>query len=200
MKTVIIKYNAGNVQSVAFALERLGLEHTLSDHPEEILSADRVIFPGVGEASSAMNYLKSKQLDNLIPRLTQPVLGICLGMQLLCEFSEEGSTPCMGIFPAQVKKFSADSTGTNPIKVPQIGWNTIEHNGCKLFSHVPDKTYLYFVHSYYASLCSETVATSNYGSKYSSALQKNNFYAVQFHPEKSADAGQQIIKNFIELT
>lgn len=193
MKLVIIKYNAGNIRSVTFALERIGVHALVTDDAAEISSADKVIFPGVGEASSAMNYLKERKLDALVTSLRQPVLGICLGMQLMCRHSEEGNTTCLGIFDQQVKKFE------NKLKVPQIGWNKINQLKSNLFNGVMEDAYMYFVHSYYAELGSNTIASTDYDIVYSSALQKNNFYAVQFHPEKSSDAGQRILENFINV-
>lgn len=193
MKVVIIKYNAGNIRSVLFALERIGVEAIVTDNHDEIRSADRVIFPGVGEASSAMKYLKEKGLDQLIVSLKQPVLGICLGMQLMCAFSEENNTECMGIFAEKVKRFP-DKAG---LKVPQIGWNNVTQLRTKLFDGVTDDAYMYFVHSYYVENCAEAIAKTNYVVEYSSAIQKNNFYAVQFHPEKSGEAGQKILENFL---
>lgn len=197
MKTVIIKYNAGNIRSVLFALDRIGVEGIVTDNPEEIRAADRVIFPGVGEASSAMSYLKERNLDKLITDLKQPTLGICLGMQLMCKHSEENNTDCLGIFDVDVKRFQ--SPVDNLLKIPQIGWNNITGLYSSIFEHVPENSYMYFVHSYYVALSAETVATTNYVINYSSALQKDNFYAVQFHPEKSADAGQQILENFLKI-
>lgn len=199
MNVVIIKYNAGNVQSVLFALERLGISPVLSDDPVEISAADKVIFPGVGQAATTMNYLKSKKLDVLIRSLNQPVLGICLGMQLMCAHSEEGNVPCLGIFEQQVKKFIASSKENTSYKVPQMGWNNIYNLQSPLFNSVSEDEHVYFVHSYYAELSQYTIATTNYMLEYSSALQKNNFYAVQFHPEKSSNAGQKILENFIKL-
>jgi len=196
MKTVIIQYNAGNIQSVLYALERLGVSALVTDDPNEILSADKVIFPGVGEASTAMDYLVARKLDLLIKKLEQPVLGICLGMQLLCSHSTENNTHCLGIFEVQVKKFE-------PIvvtdKVPQIGWNNITHLKSILFKGIPENSYAYFVHGYYAALGAHTIATTNYIQAYSSALHKKNFYGVQFHPEKSAEIGEQIIQNFLSF-
>lgn len=196
MKVSIIKYNAGNVQSVLFALERIGIYATVTDDINVLKSSDKVIFPGVGEASSAMKYLKDKNLDDVITNLKQPVLGICLGMQLMCRYSEEGNTNCLGIFDSTVKLFSADSKN---IKVPQIGWNTIYNLKTDLYKGVKENEYMYFVHSYYAEVSENTIAKTNYGIEYSSSLQKNNFYAAQFHPEKSSDAGLQILENFIKL-
>ncbi len=197
MKTAIIKYNAGNIRSVQFALERLGVNGIVTDNPEEILSADRVIFPGVGEASTAMRYLEERNLDKLIASLQQPVLGICLGMQLLCRHSEENDTPCIGVFDVEVKRFT--SPVENLLKIPQIGWNNITGLHSVMFEHVPENSYMYFVHSYYAALGADTVAITNYVINYSAALQKDNFYAVQFHPEKSAEHGSRIIENFLNL-
>jgi glutamine amidotransferase len=196
MKLAIIKYNAGNIRSVLYALERIGYSATVTDNTEEIKNADKVIFPGVGEASTAMNYLKERNLDRLISTLTQPVLGICLGMQLMCRHSEENDTECLGIFDETVNKFN--TTGTR-LKVPQIGWNTINELKTGLFKNVPANSYCYFVHGYYAAKGKHTIATTDYVQPYSSALHKDNFYGVQFHPEKSAAAGEQILKNFIEL-
>jgi glutamine amidotransferase len=192
MKVVVIKYNAGNIRSVLFALERIGVNAIVSDNHDEIRSADRVIFPGVGEASSAMKYLKEKGLDTLICSLTQPVLGICLGMQLMCRYSEENDTVCLGIFDQQVKLFPTDG-----FKIPQIGWNNITNLKSDIFRGVSENAYMYFVHSYYVEKCDNAIALTDYISEYSSAVHKNNFYAVQFHPEKSGDAGQKILENFI---
>ncbi len=197
MKTAIIKYNAGNIRSVLFALERLGVEGVVTDDPEEIRSADKVIFPGVGEASTAMQYLRQRGLDKLILGLKQPVLGICLGMQLLCKHSEENDTECLGVFDVPVKRFQ--SPVANLLKIPQIGWNNIAGLHSTIFEHVPENSYMYFVHSYYAALGPDTVAIANYVINYSAALQKGNFYAVQFHPEKSAEAGQTLLDSFLKL-
>ncbi|MEI6554738.1 MAG: imidazole glycerol phosphate synthase subunit HisH [Paludibacter sp.] len=193
MKVVIIKYNAGNIRSVLFALERIGVKAVVTDDYNEIRSADRVIFPGVGEASSAMNYLKEKGLDKLICSLTQPVLGICLGMQLMCSHSEENDTECLGIFDQKVKLFPQKG-----LKVPQIGWNNIVNLKSGLFKGISDGAYMYFVHSYFVEECDNAIAKTDYVLPYSSAIQKNNFSAVQFHPEKSGDAGQKILENFIK--
>lgn len=195
MKVVIIKYNAGNIQSVDFALQRIGAEAIVTDNIEEIKSADKVIFPGVGEASSAMQYLNEAGLTTLIKNLSQPVLGICLGMQLMCKFSEEGNTDCLGIFDDKVMKFASSFE----YKVPQVGWNTITNLKSPLFKNVKENEYMYFVHSYYVPPSESAIATTNYTINYSSALQKNNFYGVQFHPEKSSKAGEQILKNFLQL-
>jgi glutamine amidotransferase len=194
-KTVIIKYNAGNIRSVLFALERIGVQAVVTDDHDEIRNADRVIFPGVGEASSAMNYLKDKGLVEVILSLKQPVLGICLGMQLLCDFSEENSTPCLGIFKQKVLKFPEDKG----LKVPQIGWNNIAHLKSELFKGVDENAFVYFVHGYYVESSANAIATTNYTGNYSSAIQKDNFYAVQFHPEKSGEAGERILRNFCFL-
>ncbi len=194
MKTVILKYNSGNVRSVSFALERIGINAIVTDNEEEILSADKVILPGVGEASGAMMYLKEKKMDDLIRALNQPVLGICLGMQLFCRFSEEGNINCLGIFDQDVKLFSPGE-----LKVPQIGWNTINELSTDLFKNVKENAYQYLVHSYYVELGANTIAQTNYGINYSTAIQKNNFYGVQFHPEKSGLIGQTILENFIKL-
>ena len=195
MKLVILKYNAGNIRSVLYALERIGAEAEVTDDPEAIRRADKVIFPGVGEASTAMQYLRERNLDQLIRNLQQPVLGICLGLQLMCTHSEENETECLGIFNTGVKKFSKESG----LKIPQIGWNKVEVSPVPLFSGIPEEPYCYFVHSYYAALCADTAAVTEYGIRFSSALQKENFYGVQFHPEKSAGTGEQILKNFIQL-
>lgn len=199
MKLVIIKYNAGNIQSVLYALERIGVEAIVTDDEATIKAADKVIFPGVGEASSAMGYLKERGLDSLIKNLAQPVLGICLGMQLMCAYSEENDTTCLGIFEEEVKKFHPDPISQNDIKVPQIGWNNIYRLKTPLFDQVKENSYCYFVHGYYAALGEHTIATADYVLPYSAALHKNNFYGVQFHPEKSAGIGEQILKNFIHL-
>lgn len=195
-KTVILKYPAGNVRSVWLALKRLGEEALWTDDPESIRKARRVIFPGVGEASTAMLHLREKGLDELIHELQQPVLGICLGLQLFCEYSEENDTHCLGIFPNLVKKFDSDG---GKQKVPHMGWNTIHTLGGPLFDGVLENAYLYFVHSYYAELNRHTCAQTTYGQTFSAALQKNNFYAVQFHPEKSGVVGLQILTNFLNI-
>jgi len=197
MKLIIIKYNAGNVRSVQFALERFGIEPVLSDDPEVILAADKIIFPGVGEASSAMDYLKQRGLDKLILDAKQPFLGICLGMQLMCSHSEENDTPCLGIFQEKVMHFVADQPH---IKIPQIGWNTIHDLKTPLFKNVEENSHCYFVHSYYASLGNHTIGRTDYCGGFSAALQTRNFYGVQFHPEKSAEIGSTIIKNFLNIT
>lgn len=193
MKVAIIKYNAGNVQSVIYALQRFGLEPQLTDDVEYIQQADKVIFPGQGEASSAIRYLKSKKLDELIINLKQPVLGICIGLQLMCSHSEEGDTPCLGIFKEKVKKFPPQD------KVPHIGWNTLDNKKGTLLRDLRDDAYLYYVHSYYAEVGDETVGETNYILPFSAAMEKDNFYAIQAHPEKSGKDGEQILKNFLEL-
>jgi glutamine amidotransferase len=196
MNITIVQYNAGNIQSVLYALERLGVSATVTDDPAMIQAADKVIFPGVGEASTAMAYLKERNLDQLIVSLKQPVLGICLGMQLMCKHSAENDTNCLGIFEEQVMAFKATE---NTTKVPQIGWNTITNLKTELFNGVPENSFVYFVHGYYAGLGDNTIATTDYIQAYSSGLHKNNFYGVQFHPEKSAVVGEQIIQNFLAL-
>jgi glutamine amidotransferase len=195
MRLVIVKYNAGNIQSVLYALERIGAGAVVTDDPDLIRAADKVIFPGVGEASTAMEYLRARGLDEVICGLRQPVLGICLGMQLMCSYSEENDTDCLGIFEERVRKF-APVEGT--IKVPQIGWNNIYDLKTRLFDGVSEKSYCYFVHGYYAALGVHTIARTDYVHPYSSALHSGNFYGVQFHPEKSAQTGEKILRNFIE--
>ena len=194
MELAIVKYNAGNIQSVLYALERIGMQAAVTDDPEKIRGADRVIFPGVGEASTAMKYLKERGLDRLLCDLRQPVLGICLGMQLMCRYSEENDTPCLGIFDTEVRHFVPGDAAT---KVPQIGWNTIYALKGPLFNGVPEDSYCYFVHGYYAAKGGHTIATTEYVQPYSSALNRDNFYGVQFHPEKSAQIGERILTNFL---
>ncbi len=189
----VIDYNAGNTQSVMFALQRLGVEPVLTRDPEVLRKADKVIFPGVGEASSTMGFLHELGLDTLIPSLTQPVLGVCLGMQLMCDYSDEGETPGLGIFPHRVVKFEPE------LKVPHMGWNNISHLKGPLFTADMDNEFVYFVHSYYVPLGSDTVAVCDYIMPFSAAIQKDNFYAMQFHPEKSGKLGEQMLKNFLEL-
>jgi glutamine amidotransferase len=203
MKLVIIKYNAGNIQSVLYALERIGATASVTDDPFEIGAADKVIFPGVGEASTAMDYLRERRLDELIRGLRQPVLGICLGMQLMCSYSEENETECLGIFGEKVKRFAPGVEGPTAggalLKVPQIGWNNIYGLRTPLFDGVTEGSYCYFVHGYYAALGDHTIARTDYVQVYSSGLHLGNFYGVQFHPEKSASTGEQILKNFLAL-
>ena len=194
MSIAIIKYNAGNVQSVLYALQRLGTNAVVTDDADIITRADKVIFPGVGHANAAMEYLRQRRLDKLIISLKQPVLGICLGLQLLCNHSEEGDTKCLGVFDTEVKLFPSTTQ-----KVPQMGWNNIYNYNSVLFDGLPKEAYVYFVHSYYAALSNETSVTTDYVLPYSSALQKDNFYAVQFHPEKSGKIGETILKNFINI-
>lgn len=194
MNIVIIDYGAGNIQSIRFALERLGYSGILSADPKKIQAADKVIFPGVGEASSAMAKLRASGLDTLIPRLNQPVLGICLGMQLMCSSTEEGNTRGLGIFSAAVKHFDHGQ------KVPHIGWNRITGLKTKLFSGIPEREFVYLVHSYYVPVCPESIAICDYGVAYSSALKTDNFFGVQFHPEKSSTAGERILSNFLNMS
>jgi glutamine amidotransferase len=189
----IIKYNAGNIKSVENAIRRLGFDCQVTDDEETIRKAKKVIFPGVGEASSAMQYLKEHKLDKLIKSLKQPTLGICLGQQLMCSYSEEGDTTCLGIFHAKVNKFPPEEL------VPHMGWNNLENLKGPLLKGISDQDNVYFVHSYYAELSEETIATCNYILPFSAAMQKNNFFATQFHPEKSAWVGERILKNFLEL-
>lgn len=193
MKTVILKYNAGNVRSVAFALERLGVNPVISNQEEEIRSADKVIIPGVGEAGTAMTFLKDQRLDRLIVSLKQPVLGICLGMQLMCRNSEEGNTVCLGIFNQNVRKIQG------AVKVPHMGWNNIGKIRGPLFEGLNGEEYMYYVHGYCAGIGADTIAVTEYGSEYSAALSKENFYGVQFHPEKSGEDGARILENFLKL-
>lgn len=198
MNLAIVKYNAGNIQSVLYALERIGVEATVTDDQDFLRKADKVIFPGVGEASSAMQYLRERGIDKLLTSLKQPVLGICLGMQLMCQYSEENDTDCLGIFDEKVLKFDV-AGATERIKVPQIGWNTIYNLKSPLFKGLPENSFCYFVHGYHAALGEHTIATTDYIQPYSSALHRDNFYGVQFHPEKSAAVGEQIIKNFLAI-
>lgn len=196
MTVKIVKYNAGNIQSVLFALERIGVQAEVTENIEQLQSADKVIFPGVGEASTAMEYLTERKLDKVIKDLKQPVLGVCLGMQLMCSYSEENDTECLGVFEEKVMRFDPVNTD---LKVPQMGWNNIYNLKSRLMNNVNENSYCYFVHSYYASLGEHTIATTDYTKPFSSALNKDNFYGVQFHAEKSADAGEQILRNFINI-
>ena len=198
MKVAIVKYNAGNIYSVVNAMRRLGVEPIITDDAEVLASADRVLFPGQGEASSTMAYIKEHQLDRIILDLKQPVLGICIGQQLLCKHSEEGNTDCMGLFPMEVKRFQPTC---HEDKVPAIGWNRIElgDEPCNLFKGLGANPYVYFIHSYYVPVSQWTIATANYTLPFSAALHKDNFYATQFHPEKSGKVGEQILKNFMEI-
>ncbi|MEP7233062.1 MAG: imidazole glycerol phosphate synthase subunit HisH [Ginsengibacter sp.] len=200
MKIAIIKYNAGNVQSVLYALQRLGIAATVTDDHTEIKNADKVIFPGVGNAGSAMAYLRKNGLDKVITSLQQPVLGICLGLQLMCDHSEEEDTTCLGIFNVPVKKFVKKEGGNiSSFKIPHMGWNTIYNLSSPLFEGISENSFVYNVHSYYASLSPQTIATTNYIIPYSSAINKDNFYGVQFHTEKSALAGAHILSNFLKI-
>ena len=193
MKLAVVKYNAGNIESVLNTLSRIGITPSVTDDPAELRSADKVLFPGVGQAASAMAYLRERKLDSVLRELTQPFLGICFGMQLMCNHSEEGNVDCLGIFDVAVKKFP-------PLgKVPHMGWNTISEFKSPLLKNVQENEYMYFVHSYYAELCSATSARCEYLIPFSAGLQKDNFHAFQFHPEKSGTIGEQIIKNFIDL-
>ena len=200
MKIVIIKYNAGNIRSVDFALQRLGVSALITDDQDEIRSADRIIFPGVGEASTTMSFLRSHKLDSLICDLKQPVLGVCLGLQLMCTHSEEGNTPCLGIFPEKVKKFEVRSNNPEPFKIPHMGWNSVSGLKTALFLGISEEDYFYFVHSYYATTGPDTAAICDYLVPFSAALQRDNFYATQFHPEKSGATGAKILRNFINLS
>jgi glutamine amidotransferase len=193
MKVAIVKYNAGNIRSVYFALERLGIEAAITDDHDQLRTADKVIFPGVGEASTTMKYLKDRKLDTLIRELTQPVLGICLGLQLMCAHTEEGDADCIGIFDLEVKKFETK------MKVPHMGWNSLENISGSLFSPGTEGSFVYFVHSYYATVGDATTAVTHYDNPFSAAIQRDNYYATQFHPEKSGPVGEKILKNFLEL-
>lgn len=193
LSLVIIDYGAGNIKSIQFAFKRLGIDAVLSNNIDEIRAADKIIFPGVGEASSAMKMLEESGLDKVIPTLKQPVLGICLGMQLMCNSSSEGNTKGLGIFNVDVKKFS------KAVKVPQMGWNVISDLKSDLFTGIKEKEFMYLVHSFYAENCEEAIATTDYEFEYASALKKDNFYGVQFHPEKSGVEGAKILQNFLNL-
>ena len=194
MKIAIVKYNAGNIESVKNALNRLNIEPILTDDAKILRTADKIIFPGVGEASTAMNYLKERNLDETIKSLTQPVLGICLGMQLLCDFSNENATQCLGILPSRVRKFESDT-----LKIPHSGWNNIFDLKGRLFEGVAENSYLYFVHSFYVENGAETTAGCNYENDFSAAIEHKNFYATQFHPEKSGEIGAKILENFLKI-
>ncbi|MFD2036774.1 imidazole glycerol phosphate synthase subunit HisH [Belliella marina] len=197
MQVAVIKYNAGNVQSVLYALERLGAEAILTDDLAQISKADKVIFPGQGEASTAMRYLKEKQLDQLIPNLKQPFFGVCLGQQLLCDHSEENDTPCLGVFPVKVKKFIPENIAD--FKVPHVGWNNLTELKTPLLKGLNDESFVYYVHSYYCELSEFTIATTNYVHDFAGLMHKDNFYAMQAHPEKSGLVGERILKNFLSL-
>lgn len=199
MKIVIIKYNAGNIESVNNALNRLGINAEITADPKKIKNADKIIFPGVGEASTTMEYLRKYKLDELIVSLKQPVLGICLGLQLMCSHSEENDTKCLGIFNEKVKRFVPKPSEEFVTKVPHMGWNAITNLKSNLFTQETENEYVYFVHSFYAGIGEHTAATCNYILPFSAALQKDNFYATQFHPEKSGSVGAKILKNFINL-
>ncbi len=200
MKVGIVKYNAGNIQSVIYALNRLGIDPILTDDEAELKSCDKVIFPGVGEASSAMRYLRSKGLDKIIKNLTQPTLGICIGQQLLCEHSEEGDTECLGVFPLKVKRFPTSNSKGEKMKVPHMGWNAVHlEQDSPLFKGISKDDFVYYVHSFYCELGDQTMATTDYALKYSASLHKDNFYALQFHPEKSGKTGEKILQNFLNL-
>ena len=196
MQVAVVKYNAGNIFSVLCALKRLGVEPLLTDDPEQLRRADRVLFPGQGEASGAMAYLRQRGLDRVICSLTQPVLGICIGQQLLCRHSEEGDTDCLGIFDAEVKRFLPQR---HEDKVPCMGWNALNDLKSPLFEGLASDPYVYFVHSYYVPVCAETIATADYILPYSASMHKDNFYTCQFHPEKSGKVGERILKNFLEI-
>lgn len=196
MEVAMIKYNAGNVISVENALRRLGIEPVITDDKELLMAADKVIFPGVGEASTTMAYLRQHRLDELIVNLKQPLLGICIGMQLMCRHSQEGEVDCLGIFDTEVKRFQPQNSND---KIPQMGWNTISYMQGPLFKNIKPDEYVYYVHSYYAEICEHTIAQSEYMLPYSAALHRDNFYAVQFHPEKSSEVGARILNNFLQL-
>ena len=196
MKVAVVKYNAGNIRSVDYALKRLGVEAVITADKEELQSADKVIFPGVGEAETTMNHLKATGLDELIKNLRQPVLGICLGMQLMCRHSEEGEVDCLNIFDVDVKRFVPQK---HEDKVPHMGWNTLENLSGPLFQDLNEKDFVYFVHSYYVPVTPYTTATTNYIVPFSASLQKDNFFATQFHPEKSGKVGEQILQNFLDM-
>lgn len=198
MKIAVIKYNSGNVQSVLYALERLGVDAELSDDPEKIRAADKVIFPGQGEASTAMAYLKARKLNKLIKELKQPFLGVCLGLQLLCEHSEENDTACLGVFPVKVRRFSPENS--QEFKVPHVGWNELENLvDNPLLEDLPVNPFVYYVHSFYAELSDFTIATTHYIDDFSAILQRDNFWAIQAHPEKSSLVGEKLLENFLGI-
>jgi glutamine amidotransferase len=198
MKIAVIKYNAGNVQTFLYALERLGVDAVLTDNPEEIHASDKVIFPGQGEASSAMTYLKARQLDQVIKEIKQPFLGVCLGLQLLCEHSEENDTECLGIFPVKVKRFIPENS--QEFKVPHVGWNELENLADNvLLKDLPDPKFLYYVHSYYAELSESTIATTHYIHDFTAILHRENYWAIQAHPEKSSTVGEKLLANFLNI-
>lgn len=190
----VVKYNAGNIRSMSCALQRLGIQPVVTDDPAQLRDADKVIFPGVGEASTAMKYLRDRKLDTMLTSLTQPFLGVCLGLQLMCSHTEEHDADCLNIFSEKVKLF------TGELKVPHMGWNTLNSMKGKLFEGIPDHSYVYFVHSYYVDYGADTIAACDYGHRFSAAVGKNNFYGVQFHPEKSGETGESILRNFLTLT
>lgn len=198
MKIVVIKYNAGNIMSVDYALQRLGIDAEVTGDAEKIIAADKVIFPGVGEASTTMKFLKDKKLDKVVVSLKQPVLGICLGLQLMCSHSEENDTPCLNIFDEKVKLFIPEQGKESITKVPHMGWNSVYDFKSPLFEGINKGDYVYFVHSYFANIGDDTTAICDYIHPFSAALHKNNFYATQFHPEKSGQVGSKILQNFIE--
>lgn len=195
MQIAIVKYNAGNIQSVSYALNRLGIEPIITNDPDTLFKADKIIFPGVGEASSAMAYLRKHELDKVLTQLTQPFLGICFGMQLMCKHSEEGNVDCLGIFDVAVKRFPT----LQEYKIPHMGWNTMHSHKGTLLKNIPEKSFMYFVHSYYAEINTHTTATCDYILPFSAGIEKDNFFAFQFHPEKSGEVGAKILENFIKL-
>lgn len=198
MKIAVIKYNSGNVQSVLYALERLGVHAELTDDPEKIRAADKVIFPGQGEASTAMKYLKERKLDQLIQEIQQPFLGVCLGLQLLCEHSEENDTKCLGVFPVKVKKFIPENS--EEFKVPHVGWNELENLADNsLLKELPSNPFVYYVHSFYAELSDLTIARTHYIYDFSAMLHRDNYYAIQAHPEKSGLVGEKLLANFLNI-
>lgn len=197
MNVAVIKYNAGNIYSVVHALKRLGVEPLVTDDAQAIREAGHVVFPGQGEAAKTMEYLRQRGLDNVICSLRQPVLGICIGMQLMCSHSEEGDTDCLGIFDVPVRKFHTED---HHLKIPHMGWDTLTHLKGELYKGIDEGAYVYFIHSYYVPLCAHTVAANDYITPFSASLQKNNFYATQYHPEKSGSIGETILDNFLKTT